>query len=97
MLLFIVDIILCMIFVFHFNTSHVTVYPRSHLQSFQPAQFQYISCYCLSQKKKFQISFRIISIHLMLLFIATRASLEEQAQTYFNTSHVTVYRFQVHL
>ena len=35
-----------------FNTSHVTVYQRGNKVDPQAFAFQYISCYCLSEKKK---------------------------------------------
>ena len=53
----------------NFNTSHVTVYhDRGWTLAFHP-EFQYISCYCLSLTLMVCNSFRMISIHLMLLFI----------------------------
>ena len=55
-------------------------------------EFQYISCYCLSSSILLSISLTHISIHLMLLFISERGS-NENANRYFNTSHVTVYLY----
>ena len=57
-------------FVFHFNTSHVTVYLLA------PFLSKWIN---------------IISIHLMLLFIAFQYP-SVYVMSHFNTSHVTVYR-----
>ena len=57
-----------------------------------PFSFQYISCYCLSLCP-YSYCIRIgISIHLMLLFIWIRTGLQQYLPD-FNTSHVTVYRY----
>ena len=53
----------------HFNTSHVTVYRRSHSILRYITQFQYISCYGLSFSAATEARKRKISIHLMLRFI----------------------------
>ena len=53
-------------------------------------QFQYISCYCLSYLGGCVGLARIISIHLMLLFIIIRNIIQTVCMD-FNTSHVTVY------
>ena len=53
-------------------------------------EFQYISCYCLSRALKKLVNYIIISIHLMLLFIAF-FRLGQVTCLNFNTSHVTVY------
>ena len=42
--------------VWHFNTSHVTVYLYSRVVFSQYSIFQYISCYCLSRQSKPSIS-----------------------------------------
>ena len=39
----------------YFNTSHVTVYPINLVSQGKTHIFQYISCYCLSQKNKKRI------------------------------------------
>ena len=58
-------------------------------------KFQYISCYCLSLKGFANLMrYLKISIHLMLLFIA----FDSICKTYimnFNTSHVTVYHWDL--
>ena len=36
---------------YDFNTSHVTVYRHDRLEIFLLQEFQYISCYCLSQQE----------------------------------------------
>ena len=74
-----------------FNTSHVTVYHLGDKVADWTHEFQYISCYCLSSYSTANRIFCHISIHLMLLFIPERMPPERQ-QSYFNTSHVTVYR-----
>ena len=56
-------------------------------------QFQYISCYCLSSSVKssgiFFNSFQYISCYCLSVFFTHKTP----ASPYFNTSHVTVYRF----
>ena len=76
----------------NFNTSHVTVYQISGYANGTPGVFQYISCYCLSVTPIIRTNSRYISIHLMLLFIQ-RGQGKEEWRIYFNTSHVTVYRY----
>ena len=53
----------------HFNTSHVTVYLGHRVMELIKDIFQYISCYCLSRRRKDNGEHEFISIHLMLLFI----------------------------
>ena len=53
-----------------FNTSHVTVYLSDSPSSAPERIFQYISCYCLSSNHLGGERYELISIHLMLLFIA---------------------------
>ena len=74
----------------HFNTSHVTVYLFENFFNFGLSIFQYISCYCLSLFAFGDCNFSCISIHLMLLFISWMPLSYHQI-FYFNTSHVTVY------
>ena len=76
---------------FDFNTSHVTVYHYTNIFIHFSPQFQYISCYCLSQAKILTYHNTTISIHLMLLFIHPARSRHLQKSN-FNTSHVTVYQ-----
>ncbi len=52
--------------------------------------FQYISCYCLSRRRKDNGEHEFISIHLMLLFILVLPQ-GSPFVLHFNTSHVTVY------
>ena len=57
----------------NFNTSHVIVYrdqPKG--KWWTPQEFQYISCYCLSDWGGRQHGGTAISIHLMLLFIRSK-------------------------
>ena len=55
-----------------FNTSHVTVYPKTVVVHKKQFAFQYISCYGLSAASFPNQSIPIvISIHLMLRFIST--------------------------
>ena len=71
MLLFIFLLISIGQWLCNFNTSHVTVYLKRNIIMTPHCLFQYISCYCLSL---FQLHYKldnVISIHLMLLFIAT--------------------------
>ena len=75
----------------YFNTSHVTVYQDERLDDGSTDIFQYISCYCLSSRRAICIINCGISIHLMLLFISI-IDLDFDHESYFNTSHVTVYR-----
>ena len=57
--------------------------------------FQYISCYCLSEKvATLLLRKQCISIHLMLLFIMLLFAYRCASGQNFNTSHVTVYRNQ---
>ena len=56
--------------------------------------FQYISCYCLSKTTCTESRYTFISIHLMLLFIGMASKAIHPFRTYFNTSHVTVYRIR---
>ena len=65
----------------------ISMHRQHHLRLFQ---FQYISCYCLSQCVPGAVRRSWISIHLMLLFI-DKDSLPFQKKEHFNTSHVTVY------
>ena len=74
----------------NFNTSHVTVYQFQYHQVSIVLAFQYISCYCLSENQRSEYNGRLISIHLMLLFISTQAGTSLRSIN-FNTSHVTVY------
>ena len=53
--------------------------------------FQYISCYCLSATISSIPLKYCISIHLMLLFIASGRKQCQLYMYHFNTSHVTVY------
>ena len=53
-----------------FNTSHVTLYLQSGTIFLFAIQFQYISCYSLSQWPATRPLMRRVSIHLMLLFIS---------------------------
>ena len=76
----------------NFNTSHVTVYLFHRTQVRQILLFQYISCYCLSFYIHSESDPFLISIHLMLLFIFFCSSVISRPASYFNTSHVTVYR-----
>ena len=55
-----------------FNTSHVTLYQEIPQESVPCRVFQYISCYSLSDSCKRSIKGILVSIHLMLLFIARR-------------------------
>ena len=57
--------------------------------------FQYISCYCLSNSSDSYDHGTDISIHLMLLFISFGGFITV-SRSYFNTSHVTVYRLTHH-
>ena len=52
--------------------------------------FQYISCYSLSHSSKISTEYIHVSIHLMLLFIASD-SYRVNTSSCFNTSHVTLY------
>ena len=52
-----------------FNTSHVTLYQHDQEDVMQKLMFQYISCYSLSQKHQQKRRTKLVSIHLMLLFI----------------------------
>ena len=70
MLLFIYLFSHTLITIFYFNTSHVTVYRHGGLHNSVSTLFQYISCYCLSSRHTDSNTGRIISIHLMLLFIS---------------------------
>ena len=54
----------------YFNTSHVTVYLSENGYIVVKVIFQYISCYCLSHRPGLPRTPDVISIHLMLLFIA---------------------------
>ena len=61
------------------------------MQPFEPA-FQYISCCYLSETVLvFRQRSEPVSIHLMLLFIATCFKKQKKLQG-FNTSHVVIYR-----
>ena len=53
-----------------FNTSHVTLYQHDQEDVMQKLMFQYISCYSLSQKHQQKRRTKLVSIHLMLLFIS---------------------------
>jgi len=52
-----------------FNTSHVTVYRKASRKERGIQQFQYISCYGLSEIRSKYIRKTHVSIHLMLRFI----------------------------
>ena len=55
--------------------------------------FQYIPCYGLSYLMHFLSGLLcVISIHPMLRFIQSKASMRATQKQYFNTSHVTVYQ-----
>ena len=53
-----------------FNTSHVTLYRQGEKRTRPGLPFQYISCYSLSTFLRCLCSSNLVSIHLMLLFIA---------------------------
>ena len=91
MLLFIKMSVWMMVAPIYFNTSHVTVYPAAAPSALSIAEFQYISCYCLSRSLIWILIMKAISIHLMLLFIEGYIKIYEGIG-HFNTSHVTVYR-----
>ena len=93
MLLFIVIPLRIVIIIPDFNTSHVTVYRNTKAKLRQQSEFQYISCYCLSDgtngKMYFVSEFQYISCYCLswcnvIYLVACKD---------FNTSHVTVYRF----
>ena len=69
MLLFIIQGLIDLVILMHFNTSHVTVYRLHRVSLYNIEQFQYISCYCLSISRCLFSHLCWISIHLMLLFI----------------------------
>ena len=77
----------------YFNTSHVTVYPVSVGFASLVNKFQYISCYCLSQERKKGVfkdyEFQYISCYCLSNYHCHFSKIQQ----YFNTSHVTVYRF----
>ena len=76
----------------HFNTSHVTVYPRH--SSNHPVRcnisIHLMLLFILHPQSYYLFCFHI-SIHLMLLFISEFADCY-RCKRNFNTSHVTVYR-----
>ena len=78
-----------------FNTSHVTLYLFLEVNMEIKGMFQYISCYSLSgMQMQLSLVTRIVSIHLMLLFIwFNRISI--YWLMCFNTSHVTLYLFEI--
>ena len=53
----------------HFKTSHVIVYHHQDSGNACRYAFQNISCYCLSIKSRRTYASKLISKHLMLLFI----------------------------
>ena len=58
----------------------------------EKCKFQYISCYSLSgMQMQLSLVTRIVSIHLMLLFITVDSNLCAVSSR-FNTSHVTLYQ-----
>ena len=75
----------------HFNTSHVTVYPRH--SSNHPVRcnisIHLMLLFILHPQSYYLFCFHI-SIHLMLLFIPSHKQYKVH-NLYFNTSHVTVY------
>ena len=58
-----------------FNTSHVTLYQRKYGEMSRRIEFQYISCYSLSDLREKQRKRIFVSIHLMLLFIVYQSEL----------------------
>ena len=77
---------------------YISCYCLSHyceILSIFVITFQYISCYCLSCILSEQLCFNLISIHLMLLFIRDIQTHFMLRTQHFNTSHVTVYLFDI--
>ena len=76
----------------NFKTSHVIVYLCFLvLQFLLSSTFQNISCYCLSETECAACRHKVISKHLMLLFIWARYT-GRKYYWYFKTSHVIVYQ-----
>ena len=69
MLLFIVDGSVSSWYYCRFNTSHVTLYLIFDSQKIVLAEFQYITCYSLSESLMISSVSADVSIHHMLLFI----------------------------
>ena len=75
----------------YFNTSHVTVYRYQYLDMYHQDLFQYISCYCLSSP-------RFFNLFLIVYFNTSHVTVYRlypdpvySKHINFNTSHVTVY------
>ena len=77
---------------FHFNTSHVTVYQKKRQPEKLPLLFQYISCYGLSERciAMLQVLENFNTSHVTV-YHEKPVEYDVKAD-YFNTSHVTVYQ-----
>ena len=96
MLLFIIAAWILLVIFHYFNTSHVTVYLC--LGSDRKRNIRYFNTSHVTVYQRFGRPFRsryLISIHLMLLFIAPLVTIFQSTLLNFNTSHVTVYPLQL--
>ena len=77
----------------NFNTSHVTVYLADDAPQYPVAEFQYISCYCLSVHGQLTgIVFPYFNTsHVTVYPILLNRMIDTSRN--FNTSHVTVYPY----
>ena len=76
-----------------FNTSHVVIYQEKNKRDKNMYKFQYISCCYLSQHLTlFLPIIYVVSIHLMLLFIATEEeqTVTEQAFQYISCCYLSL-------
>ena len=96
MLLFIIAAWILLVIFHYFNTSHVTVYLC--LGSDRKRNIRYFNTSHVTVYQRFGRPFRsryLISIHLMLLFIAPLVTIFQSTLLNFNTSHVTVYPYGI--
>ena len=84
-------LLIILLFIMRFNTSHVVVYQKEHDNNDNETRFQYISCCSLSRYCCTLYMQILVSIHLMLQFISM-VSQRPLSILSFNTSHVVVYR-----
>ena len=76
---------------FHFNTSHVTVYPDICKRRGHHRAFQYISCYGLSLVQASVNLYLQLFQYISCYGLSERCIAMLQVLENFNTSHVTVY------